>query len=85
LLKKIVEPFLELQKRLVFSYDLVSPQPGTEHLELSECWAVLNLLKKFVEFSPQIDIIGRYYSKAYATSILYLIKVMNCDIQVQYC
>ena len=48
LLKKIISPLLILQKRLIYCHDLVYPPPNTPKLELSECWAVLNLLKKFV-------------------------------------
>ncbi len=45
---------------------------------------MLNLLKKFVSISPQIECIGRYYYKEYATAMIYLIKIMDSEIQLIY-
>jgi len=34
--------------------------------------------------SPQIESIGRYFSKEYATAMICLIKVLDSDIQMLY-
>jgi hypothetical protein len=55
-------------------------------MEVSGCWATLNLLRKFVEISPDLEEIGRYYYfKQYASGTICLIKVLDSDIQVRNC
>lgn len=58
---RILLPLLQLQERIIYSYELVY-HPQTE-MEVSGCWATLNLLRKFVEISPDLEEIGRYYFK----------------------
>jgi len=53
-------------------------------MDLNQCWATLNILKKFVDLSPSVEEIGRYYFKEYAQAIVCLIKVINNDIQKLY-
>jgi len=69
---------------MIFSYDGV--YRPSKHLEMDyhRCWATLNLLRKFLEIAPGIEEIGRYFYKEYGASMIYLIKVIDGDIQVSH-